>query len=244
MLSHDLYEGTFARAGLATDVEVIEDFPTRYDVDARRRHRWVRGDWQLLPWILGLRPTLGGLPAVGRWKMIDNLRRSAVPPLTFAALASCLFMPAHAGSLGALFLFIGFSLPLVLPPLAAALPRSTDVHLLGHFLAFLSDTRLAARRMLLQMAFLADEAFRMLDGILRTLFRMFVTHRHLLEWTTAAQSAGGPRPGYWAVYLQMLPATTMGLALCGIALIVNPETWPLSAVFALLWAQRPWSRRG
>ena len=81
LLSHDLFEGIFARAGLASDVEVVEDFPARYDVAALRHHRWARGDWQLLPWIFGRGPLAdrrprGDVPAIGRWKMLDNLRRS------------------------------------------------------------------------------------------------------------------------------------------------------------------------
>ncbi|MFN7053396.1 MAG: glycosyl transferase, partial [Gemmobacter sp.] len=69
MLSHDLFEGMFARAALASDIEVVEDFPARHDVDIRRQHRWARGDWQLLPWIFGAkRDDQGGIPAVGRWK--------------------------------------------------------------------------------------------------------------------------------------------------------------------------------
>src|SRR5690606_27963655 len=73
VLSHDLLEGSYARAALVTDVELIEDYPTRYAVDASRHHRWIRGDWQLLPFIFG--PS-SGVSALSRWKMIDNLRRS------------------------------------------------------------------------------------------------------------------------------------------------------------------------
>ena len=87
LLSHDLFEGVFARAGLASDVEVVEEFPARYDVGARRHHRWARGDWQLLPWIFGRGPAQAGsppgssaLPAIGRWKMLDNLRRTLSAP--------------------------------------------------------------------------------------------------------------------------------------------------------------------
>ncbi len=87
LLSHDLFEGVFARAGLASDVEVVEEFPARYDVAALRHHRWARGDWQLLPWILGRGPTDGcrpasaaPIPAIGRWKMLDNLRRTLSAP--------------------------------------------------------------------------------------------------------------------------------------------------------------------
>src|SRR4029453_4118255 len=97
LLSHDLFEGTFARAGLATDIEVVEEFPSRYDVAAARAHRWARGDWQLLPWILGRRDAVernghgnrrgrGRLPLIGLWKMLDNLRRSLSAPASVLAL--------------------------------------------------------------------------------------------------------------------------------------------------------------
>ena len=98
LLSHDLLEGIFARAGLVSDIEVVEEFPSRYDVAAARQHRWARGDWQLLPWIFGRghgSNSSGGaaaiadtraIPLIGRWKMIDNLRRTLSAPAAFLAL--------------------------------------------------------------------------------------------------------------------------------------------------------------
>ena len=92
LLSHDLFEGVFARAGLVSDVEVVEEFPARYDVAASRHHRWARGDWQLLPWIFGrgLLPNKNSkrsaIPAMGRWKMFDNLRRTLSAPSAVLAL--------------------------------------------------------------------------------------------------------------------------------------------------------------
>ena len=80
LLSHDLFEGIFARAGLASDVEVIEEFPARHDVSVRRHHRWARGDWQLLPWILAVGGSGISVPIIGRAKMVDNLRRSLTAP--------------------------------------------------------------------------------------------------------------------------------------------------------------------
>ncbi len=96
MLSHDLFEGIFARAGLASDVEVIEDFPSRYDVAGKRQHRWTRGDWQLLPWIFGRPGGRVAVPAVGRWKMLDNLRRSLLAPSMLLALGLCWLLPMPA----------------------------------------------------------------------------------------------------------------------------------------------------
>src|SRR5690606_8197604 len=80
LLSHDLFEGIFARAGLASDVEVVEGAPSRYDVAAKRQHRWTRGDWQLLPWLFKQQSGAALVPAVGRGKMLDNLRRSLLAP--------------------------------------------------------------------------------------------------------------------------------------------------------------------
>ena len=102
MLSHDLFEGVFARSGLASDIEVVEEFPARYDVAAARQHRWARGDWQLLPWMLGLvkgtgrHESAGFVPAIGFWKMFDNLRRTLSTPAAIAGAAGGLD-PAAAG---------------------------------------------------------------------------------------------------------------------------------------------------
>ena len=104
LLSHDLFEGIFARAGLASDVEVVEEFPARYDVAALRHHRWARGDWQLLPWMFGRGPvagadrTRGAIPAIGRWKMLDNLRRTLSAPAAVLALLAGWTLPFAAAS--------------------------------------------------------------------------------------------------------------------------------------------------
>src|SRR5207245_843583 len=94
ILSHDLIEGNHARCGLVTDIELLDDFPARYPVYARREHRWVRGDWQILPWLFGTVPvgdpsrgTRSPLGLVERWKILDNLRRSLVPPALVVLLA-------------------------------------------------------------------------------------------------------------------------------------------------------------
>ena len=109
LLSHDLFEGVFARAGLASDVEVVEEFPARYDVAALRHHRWARGDWQLLPWILGRGPVAskdrkrGAIPAIGRWKMVDNLRRTLSAPAAVLALLAGWTLPFEAAAIWTFF---------------------------------------------------------------------------------------------------------------------------------------------
>jgi hypothetical protein len=109
LLSHDLLEGIFARAGLVSDIEVVEEFPSRYDVAAARQHRWARGDWQLLPWIMGCgRDSTDGsaktaIPLICRWKMIDNLRRTLSAPATFFGLPAGWTLPATAAAIWSVF---------------------------------------------------------------------------------------------------------------------------------------------
>ncbi len=92
LLSHDLIEGAYARAGLASDIEVIEDYPSHYSAYNRRKHRWLRGDWQIAGWLLAHVPDEAGarvanpISLISRWKILDNLRRSLVEPATFLLL--------------------------------------------------------------------------------------------------------------------------------------------------------------
>jgi len=235
MLSHDLFEGIFARAGLASDIEVIEDFPSRYDVAARRQHRWMRGDWQLLPWILGRQR----VPMVGRWKILDNLKRSLTAPLTLATLGLCWLFPMPAAATGTLLVLSGIALPAILPAVFSLVPRRTDIRFHNHLNSLASDLQLAARQTILSVVFLADQAWSAGDAIARTLARLFSTRRRLLEWTTAAQSAGRPRLNLHASYRAMAGGAALGSLLAAGAVVVSPSSWPLALLFGLTWLGAP-----
>ncbi|BDC43774.1 glycosyl transferase [Paraburkholderia terrae] len=240
LLSHDLFEGVFARSGLASDIEVVEEVPSRYDVTAKRQHRWTRGDWQLLPWIVGYRGhDRLAMPVVGRFKMLDNLRRSLLAPLMVATFGLCWLMPIRAGIAGALLMFATLAIPAFLPPLLAIVPRHTGIRLRNHIDVLGGDLRLATWQTFLSVAFLVDHGWRMGDAIVRTLVRLYVTHRRLLEWTTAAQSKGSPRLDLHGFYRQMAGGTALGLALSIGTLAFAPSRWPLVLPFTLLWLAAP-----
>src|SRR6185437_646408 len=206
MLSHDLFEGIFARSGLVSDIEVIEEFPARYDVAAARQHRWARGDWQLLPWMLGLvrrtmwRGHTGYVTAIGFWKMFDNLRRTLSAPAVLLALLVGWALPLPAALVWTTFLLLTVAMPTILPVVVAVLPRHAVITMRSHFGALWSDVLSAGMQTALLFVFLAHHAWLMTDAIARTLFRLIVSHRRLLEWITAAQSKQGSRSSWLGLY--------------------------------------------
>ncbi len=240
LLSHDLFEGTFARAALASDIEVVEDYPARYDVDIRRQHRWARGDWQLLPWIFGDRSgDRGGIPAIGRWKMIDNLRRSLLAPVALLSLFAGWLLPLPLA-----LMWTGLTLSMVVLPRLLSLPfgffpARSGVTLSSHFAALWEDVLVALGQSATNLVLLANTAATMVDAVLRTSWRLRVSRRHLLEWMTAAQIGSSARPSLTKQYLAMLPGLLLGLGVCGLALVLNPSVWQLPLLFGLIWAAAP-----
>ena len=241
LLSHDLFEGIFARAALVTDVEVVEEFPSRYGVAAMRQHRWTRGDWQLLPWILGRGrgSTRHRVPLLGRWKMIDNLRRSLTAPVAIAAFLLGFVLPTHAAQWWGAFVLIQLTLPLLLPILTDLIPRQAGVPLGFHLRMLGRDLRVAEVQALLQMTFLASTAGLMVDAIGRTLFRLTISRRNLLQWTTAAQLQLNLGSSFVALLRQMLPGFSVVL-IAGIVLSKAAiELRWTAAPFLLLWLAAP-----
>ncbi len=160
ILSHDLLEGALARSALVTDVELVEDYPTRYSVDASRQHRWARGDWQLLGFILDPR---SGVPALSRWKMVDNLRRSLTPIFwVMAAVAGWTLLPfTQAAQWQALLILTLFMAP-TFDIVNAILPKSSDQTPRGHFSALARDVAFGTAMVALQDR--ADGPLRLDDG--------------------------------------------------------------------------------
>ncbi|MEO9168332.1 MAG: glucoamylase family protein [Aestuariivirga sp.] len=239
VLSHDLFEGVLARAGLASDIEVVDEFPEQYEVSAARQHRWTRGDWQLLPWILGLRNT-GPIPGVGRWKMIDNLRRSLMPIVQLIALfVGWSLLPVQWAALWTGGIILTMLLPHLLSILVDGfhipLHSSLRLHSAALWRSFCQAVALTAANFI----FLTDQATLMLDAILRTLYRLTVSKKNLLEWTTAAQAKALARPGIWRSYVQMLSAPAIGIIALSLIFLRGASAWWWLTPFAIVWILAP-----
>ena len=194
LLSHDLFEGLHARVALVSDVELVDDYPSSVLSHARRQHRWVRGDWQILFWLFPFAPSRLGLrrntlPAIGRWKILDNLRRSLVTPTLLALLvAGWIVLPGArwVWTLAA----VGVAASQLLPLVASLLIGPRKAQSVPVFLANLRrDVVTALAQVSLSLTFLAFHAFDSAHAIGVTLVRLVVTKRRLLEWETAASTA-------------------------------------------------------
>ncbi len=238
LLSHDLFEGVFARAALVTDVEVVEEFPERYDVAAARQHRWTRGDWQLLPWMLGRRGVT--VPALGMWKMIDNLRRSLSPGATLLGLfVGWLFLNARDAAIWTVLIVVLQLMPSLLPAISNAIPRKKLITLSSRLKSTIDDFLQSATITLCTFLFLAHQAGLMTDAIIRTLYRLTISGRHLLEWTTAAQSASNKSTGLLGSYRLMASSLIGGLLAVTLVGYRSDAIWIAVSPFALAWFLAP-----
>ena len=235
MLSHDLFEGTFARAGLVSDIEVIEEFPARYDVSASRQHRWTRGDWQLLPWIW----RDSSLPAVGRWKMIDNLRRSLTAPATVLGLLCGWLLEFEPAMFWTGFLLLTVVLPPLFSVLLSILPNRHTLSLQTYLRDLSGELRQACLQIGLSVTLQAAQAAQMADAIFRTLARLFVTRRKLLEWTTAEQAKSARQDDISGHYRCMPGTVAVALVTLAGLTIAAPRVGFIAIPFASLWLLAP-----
>ena len=243
LLSHDLIEGAYARAGLVTDIEVIDDYPSHHSAHTRRKHRWVRGDWQIVQWLFGRVPDESGnqvenpISTVSRWKIFDNLRRSLVEPITFLLLVCGWFFlpggPLYWTLVTLTLLFLPMLVQLAFNLGRAALKLSTTAAW-GGITTFGTSMFFA----LLNLVFLPHQMLLSVDAIVRSLVRRFVTGKRLLEWETAAQSEAGRKKTSLDRYLQLSPVLALGIAA---VLFVSHRMQALvvASPILVLWAVAP-----
>jgi cyclic beta-1,2-glucan synthetase len=245
ILSHDLFEGLYARCGLVTDIELLDDFPTYYDSFAIRSHRWVRGDWQIARWIFPWvkdaegRTVRNHLPLISRWKILDNLRRSLVAPTVFLWLLMVWTVIPGSPFLWTLFIILELAFPVYAHLNTNLLTHPRGVAWGSHLLSLWGDFRNNALQVAFSITCLANQAWIKTDAIMRTLYRKLISRKHLLEWTTAAQSER-ENPHDQPAFLRFM-WIAMGLSVASFGLIIwlRPNALPFAAPFLLAWFFSP-----
>lgn len=244
ILSHDLLEGCYTRSGLISDVLLYEENPARYETDVRRKHRWIRGDWQIGAWMLPFvtgangRLTRNKLTTLSRWKILDNLRRSLLSlSLTLLLLTGWLILPYPW------FWTLAVTIIILMPVMIAAgwqlVNKPLDLNLKAHFSEVGISVRDTLIRFVFGLAVLPFESLRYTDAVFRTNWRMIVSGKKLLEWTpsaTVAKNAGGD---LGSVYKSMWIAPLLSLVCIAVLLATDLEALLVASPILLLWLLAP-----
>ncbi|MGB6483380.1 MAG: glucoamylase family protein [Candidatus Acidiferrales bacterium] len=242
LLSHDLIEGAYARAGLLSDVEVVDDYPSHFSAYSRRKHRWVRGDWQIILWLLPRVPDYFGkivrnpLSLLSRWEIIDNLRRSVTEFATFVLLLGIwLFFPGDVvyWTLAALAVI---AFPTYFQ-FVVSIARGGAARFTTAFWAnFAADFVSANERLFFRITFLCHQGFVTMDAVVRTVIRVAITRRRMLEWETAAEVeiAANKKKSPVETYMEWMPLLSFGIAV--VIAAFRPTSLLIALPFLALWA--------
>jgi len=243
ILSHDLLEGCYARCGFASDIQFYEDYPPRYQMDMRRRHRWIRGDWQIANWFLPVVPGLtradrNPLSTLSRWKIFDNLRRSLLPLAQLALLiAGWTILPYPW--LWTLLIPATILIPSVITSLWSSVQKPREIALTQHISNAVGLTSKNILQAVFLLVCLPYEAFMSADAIVKTLWRMFITKRKLLQWDPFTLTSKN-RTGILKAYQSMWIAPLFSLGM--FALLISKgwiEQAVLAAPMLITWILSP-----
>jgi len=188
ILSHDLLEGCYVRSGLLSDVHLYEEYPARYQADVKRQQRWIRGDWQIANWLLPRVPGVDGnslrnpLSLLARWKILDNLRRSLIPAAYTLLLLVGWFLLAQPWRWTAVVAGLVL-IPPLLVSIVDSLRRPRDMLFRHHLPIVLRSAKQSFALTIFRLACLPYEALTSLVAIVRTTWRVLVSHQQLLEWS-------------------------------------------------------------
>jgi cellobiose phosphorylase len=246
ILSHDLLEACHGRSALVSDVEFYEEYPSRYNVDMARRHRWIRGDWQIARWLLSRVPCSDGrrianpLSALSQWKISDNLRRSLVPfAMLLFILGGWVFLPG-SGATGTLVVIAILALPGLLAPLAGMVRKPADLPWVMHLRGVAGSCGQQLGQAFFALVFLPYDAFMSQDAVWRTLLRLLVTRKRLLQWQTSRDSEQAARADLTGFFATMWIAPAVALAAGFFLATRQPSQFWLNLPVLVLWMAAPW----
>ncbi len=238
ILSHDLFESCYARTAFSSTARIMDNFPNSVLSFTKREHRWLRGDWQLLPWLFMKKTTDGRcLCALSKWKIFDNLRRSLVPlSKTLFVLLNLALMPkAYYIWLPLVFFNDIFNLVIFLT--AVITQKLIRPKLAFVYKGFLKELVAMFERAFLEFTITPYRAYVASDAIVRTLYRIFISKRNLLRWNTAESvdaSIINTRKGYFlTMWSSLLPASVLAVIL--FMGYLNPVGMILAAIMIADW---------
>ncbi len=236
-LSHDLFESIYARCALVNDIEFFDEFPSHTEVAASRAHRWVRGDWQLLPWIFGISGR--DMSFISRWKMLDNLRRSLSAPATFIVLVLSWAIPESPQALLISMVLISLSMPLIMASCTVFSPSHRDLSLATYLRTVTENVLWAFANSLVALTFLVLDAWLMTDAIVSTLVRLLITRRRLLKWVTALQAKSFSDHGLKNLIQPLIRSSIVVFGVTFVVLYFNSAAIINAVPFLLLWLLAP-----
>jgi cellobiose phosphorylase len=246
VLSHDLIESCHARSALVSDVELYEEYPSRYSTDINRRHRWIRGDWQIAQWLLprvpgpDARRIANPLSGLSQWKILDNLRRSLVPAALLLLLVGNWVLLPELAAVGPLLVLAIVGLPSLLSTTVDLFRKPRELSLELHLRGLAGSAGRQLGQTLLTFVFLPYDAFISLDAIGRTLVRLFLTRKRLLEWQTSSDAERTDPSGPAGFYATMWITPVVALAVGAFLAVTQRSLLPLTAPILLLWLGAPW----
>ncbi len=245
VLSHDLFEGSYARSALVTDIELIDDYPSDYETFSKRAHRWTRGDWQIIQWLFPRVPTAlpqgrvpNDLTLISRWKIFDNLRRSVVPIATLLWLGLAWTVLPGQPLVWTFPIILMLIFPIYAPMTTGTFLKRRGLPWSGYMLSGLTETRQRAEQIFLMIAFLAEQTTTQADAIVRTLYRLLVSRKHLLEWVSFAQLAQGAKSAssFWS---WAGPGPVVAIIVGVLVILFKAPALPVAAPFLAAWLLSP-----
>lgn len=244
ILSHDLIESTYLRAGLATDIELFDEYPSTYFSYSKRNHRWVRGDWQIAAWLFSKVPgrdgkTLNPINQLSKWKIFDNLRRSLNPFfLTLFFVAGWFWLPGSA-FIWTLAAFGILAFPIYVSLSSDIVNRPTRVQWKLYLVKVKANLKINSLQAICTLIILPHQATLNLDAIFRTLYRLHISKKSLLEWTTAFKTEQMSSNSLISYTRMMLVSVLLGLTILIIAIYTQMAYLWVAVPFFVLWSGSP-----
>lgn len=231
ILSHDLIEGAYVRCALVSDISLIDGYPSSYIAASKRLHRWVRGDWQLLPWIFKKSP----INKLSKWKLADNLRRSLIAPsIIILLLLSFGALPKGYNE------WIGIAILAVMTPLLFDVSEAVIAPIKGFSLSGeLLDGKTIIKQVFLIFVFLPYNAWLMLDAIIRSIYRVYFSKKNLLQWVTAADAEAGSGKNLYSYILNMYSGSLIGLLIGIVSYTYSLKAFMIMLPSVVIWFFSP-----